>query len=243
MGRGRSEVQNIGLVDDPESGPQTFKILFRGQTTEDIAVGADASVVEDELKALSEIGPEGVTNVERSFGSSTVSYKIEFGGPLASTNLTPLRALTGSETASTPGGDFADTLVDGGNNNPVLVEAHLTGLTPGATYHYQVFATNSVGTAGSGDATFVAPFGLKTRTCPNEAIRSENSSTRLPECRAYELVTSAFKASSPATLEGWTPPTRARSPTRPGRATSTTPARERSITATWRSAAKTAGKR
>jgi hypothetical protein len=202
---GRNEVQSIGLVDNPESGPLTFKILFRGQITEDISVGAGASVVEEELKALSAIGPEGVTNVERSFGFFAVSYKIDFDGPLASTNLAPLRVLTGSETAATPGGSFAETLVDGGNNNPVLVEAHLTGLTPGATYHYQVFATNSVGTAGSGDASFTAPFAAEDAPCPNEAVRIENNSTSLPECRAYELVTSAFKASSPATLGGMDP--------------------------------------
>ena len=198
---GRNEVQSIGLVDNPESGPPTFKILFRGQTTEDIPVGAEASVVEEELKALSAIGPEGVTNVERFFGFFAVSYNIEFDGPLGSTNIAPLRVLTFKETPSTPGGSFAGTLVDGGNNKPVLVEAHLTGLTPGATYHYQVFATNSVGTAGSGDATFMAPFAAEDAPCPNEAVRVENGSTRLPECRAYELVTSAFKASSPATLQ------------------------------------------
>ena len=55
-------------MDNPESGPLTFKILFRGQTTGDIDVGAEPSVVEEELKALSAIGPKGVTNVERFFG-------------------------------------------------------------------------------------------------------------------------------------------------------------------------------
>ena len=44
---------------------------------------------------------------------------------------------------------FAGSIVDGGNNAPVVVEADLTGLTPGATYHYQVFASNNVGTVAT----------------------------------------------------------------------------------------------
>jgi hypothetical protein len=39
--------------------------------------------------------------------------------------------------------------------------------------------------------------------CPNAALRAENSSTRLPECRAYEMVTSPFKEGF-AALEGAT---------------------------------------
>ncbi len=87
---------------------------------------------------------------------------------------------------------FAGSIVEGGNNAPVVVEADLTGLTPGATYHYKLFATNNVGTVDTEDVRFVAPPDPGEEKCPNEAVRIENNSTRLPECRAYELVTTAF---------------------------------------------------
>ena len=83
-------------------------------------------------------------------------------------------------------------MVEGGNNDPVVVEADLTGLTPGATYHYKLFATNNVGTITTEDVRFVAPPDTSEEKCPNEDARIENNSTRLPECRAYELVTTAF---------------------------------------------------
>jgi hypothetical protein len=78
----------------------------------------------------------------------------------------------------------------GTGNKPVEVTAHLSGLTPGATYHFQLSATNGAGPESSGDATFLATM-PSSASCPNEAIREEQHSTSLPECRAYELVTSA----------------------------------------------------
>ena len=38
-----------------------------------------------------------------------------------------------------------------------------------------------------------APLAANESTCPNEQKRDENNSTRLPECRAYELVTNRPK--------------------------------------------------
>ena len=42
----------------------------------------------------------------------------------------------------------------GSGNSPINVSANLTGLTPGTTYHYRVYATNSVGNTFGADATF-----------------------------------------------------------------------------------------
>jgi uncharacterized repeat protein (TIGR01451 family) len=42
----------------------------------------------------------------------------------------------------------------GNGNSPINVNANLAGLTPGSTYHYRVYATNSVGTTFGSDATF-----------------------------------------------------------------------------------------
>ena len=195
---GRSEVQSITVGANFEQEPTTFKLAFHGQTTESMAVEGPASLVEQELKALSAIGPDGVFGVERSIGFFSVTYTIHFSGPLSSTNVLPLRALSGAETVNSPGGNFAGSLIQGGNNAPVLVEAHLTGLTPGATYHYRVVATNSKGTVNSDNSTFVSPLAADESACPNEQRRIENNSTRLPECRAYELVSSAPKNGFPA---------------------------------------------
>jgi hypothetical protein len=40
--------------------------------------------------------------------------------------------------------------------------------------------------------------------CPNEALRAQNNSTQLPECRAYELVTPVFKEGFAGTPTGFT---------------------------------------
>ena len=200
---GRNEYQAFAIA----ATAGQFRLVFRGQETGDIAVGADEKIVEEELQALSTIGPEGVTEVAREFGFFFVAYYVHFSGPLSGTNLGPIKIINGTHTVFIEGqgippacctGDtlgFSGAIVEGGNNDPVVVEAHLTGLTPGATYHYKIFATNNVGTVTSEDIRFVAPLAVGDKPCPNEAVRIENNSTRLPECRAYELVTSAFKAS------------------------------------------------
>jgi Tol biopolymer transport system component len=200
---GRNEVQRItvlGLVGQ-------FKLIFRGQTTENINQSAPPAVVESELKALSAIGPEGVTEVERAFGFFATEYTIHFSGPLSSQNVGPIRGIEGTlplcnDQSTCHLGDpgNAQTLVEGGNNVPVLVEAHLTGLTPGATYHYKLVASNSLGTVSTDDQVFVPPLAANESACPNEQERIENSSTRLPECRAYELVTNRPKGGFSASL-------------------------------------------
>ena len=70
------------------------------------------------------------------------------------------------------------------------VEAPLEGLTENTTYHFRLIATNADGTTTGADHTFVdlthgAPIA---HSCPNEALRAEDDSTALPDCRAYEMV-------------------------------------------------------
>ena len=191
---GRNEVQRIGFGYNPAENPNgSFKLVFRGQVTESMRVGVPGSVVAKELQALSAIGPEGVVDVEDEQGFFSWVYTIHFAGPLSATNLTPLRGLIENETINSPSNNFAETLIQGGNNAPVLVEAHLTGLTPGATYHYRLVAVNSLGTVSTEDQVFVPPLAADEAACPNEQRRIENLSTRLPECRAYELVSNQPK--------------------------------------------------
>jgi len=58
------------------------------------------------------------------------------------------------------------------------------------------------GTLGALASLSVAGLGLSAapalaEDCPNAALRAENSSTRLPECRAYEMVTPLYKEGFP----------------------------------------------
>jgi NHL repeat len=79
------------------------------------------------------------------------------------------------------------------------VEAHAvwasaSGLAPGTTYHYRVVASNELGTAYGPDQTFTT-LTAEQATCPNEQMRG-GFSGRLPDCRAYELVTPPVTSSS-----------------------------------------------
>ena len=86
-------------------------------------------------------------------------------------------------------------------NKNVTVEAHVTGLTPDATYHAQLVVTSSSGGANGGDQLFI-PTLDPAENCPNERARIENSSLALPECRSYEMVSAPNKVGNPATFSG-----------------------------------------
>jgi hypothetical protein len=76
------------------------------------------------------------------------------------------------------------------------VWASASGLEPGTTYHYRVVATNelaNMGVAGP-DQTFTTQT-AEQAACPNEQLRG-GFSARLPDCRAYELVTAPTKTSA-----------------------------------------------
>ena len=97
------------------------------------------------------------------------------------------------------------TSTDYGNSTPVpagsvgegvssqAVWAAASGLAPGTTYHYHVTATNELGTVVGPDQTFTTST-VEHAACSNEGVRS-GFSARLPDCRAYELVTPPTKTS------------------------------------------------
>jgi hypothetical protein len=66
----------------------------------------------------------------------------------------------------------------------------VTGMEPGKTYEYRAAATNEAGTEYTTPqefTTYVADPG--TDPCPNAQARQQSSSSLLPDCRGYELVT------------------------------------------------------
>jgi hypothetical protein len=78
----------------------------------------------------------------------------------------------------------------GAGEGPVRVSATLGGLAPLATYHYRLSAANANGSNETGGELFttLGPAGVgESATCPNPG--HSGLSERLPDCRAYELLT------------------------------------------------------
>ena len=78
----------------------------------------------------------------------------------------------------------------------VTATLHLEGLTEGASYHWRVVVSSVAATVHGPDHTFVylRPQAEEVQqSCENEALRTENASLSLPDCRAYELLTPATK--------------------------------------------------
>ncbi|MBS1675990.1 MAG: fibronectin type III domain-containing protein [Actinobacteria bacterium] len=78
----------------------------------------------------------------------------------------------------------------------VPVSAMVARLKPATTYHFRLTARNAGGIRHSADATFTTSPPANGETCPNAAVRLEQASVFLPECRAYEKVTPDYKQSS-----------------------------------------------
>ena len=79
----------------------------------------------------------------------------------------------------------------GDGTTPVSVTQAVTNLSGGATYHYRVVAENEWGTSESADTTF----DFSPPACPNNHVRQESGASYLPDCRAYELVSTTSAGS------------------------------------------------
>jgi hypothetical protein len=102
---------------------------------------------------------------------------------------------------STPGESLS---ADAG---PTDVEAFLDGLEEGTSYHFRLVAENEDAKTEGPDQTFETLAKPPTLACPNQTLRLENNSSRLPDCRAYELVTPAdTRGASPHAENGGSEP-------------------------------------
>ncbi len=89
-------------------------------------------------------------------------------------------------------GQTSEPVDAGGREALREITPHLTGLEPG-TYHARIVATNGIGTSVSGDLVFSIPTQTAIgQSCENAALRI-GPSAKLPDCRAYELVTPVEK--------------------------------------------------
>ena len=137
-----------------------------------------APVVDRELTA--EVGAsEAKLGALVSPGAIQTSYRFEYG-------------TTTEYGSSTP---FPEGSVGEGVQSRA-VWASANGLAPGTTYHYRVVASNELASGGVAgpDQTFTTPT-AEQAACPNEQMRG-GFSQKLPDCRAYELVTPPVKSSS-----------------------------------------------
>jgi DNA-binding beta-propeller fold protein YncE len=109
-------------------------------------------------------------------GGIAASYRFEYGTTAAYGQVAPF-----------PEGSVGEGLA--GHS----VWAAASDLVPGTTYHYRVVATNELGTVYGPDQTFTT-LTAEQALCPNEQLRGDFAA-RLPDCRAYELVTPPTKNS------------------------------------------------
>lgn len=137
-----------------------------------IAVAAGAPTVDLELSAnvgLSTATIEAKINPQEA----ATKYHFEYG-----------TAASYGTTAPLPNATI------GAGASDVVVTLPLAGLQAGTSYHYRVVATNAEGTTDGPDhvlKTF-GPEAVGGEACSNAAARGAQSSSYLPDCRAYEMV-------------------------------------------------------
>ena len=141
----------------------------------------------------SEIEPETATlNASINPGGAATTYHFEY---LTQAQFEADGNTFGAGATTTP--ESAPPLAADNSEHPAT--ASLEKLHPNTTYHYRAVATNSLSPAGGTpgpDATFAtpAPASTPSETCPNAQRRTEQPyGLTLPDCRAYEMVSPAYK--------------------------------------------------
>jgi hypothetical protein len=96
-------------------------------------------------------------------------------------------------------GHFAPCEPDpGSGSGPVAVSANVSGLASGQLYQYRLLASDANGGTPGINRMFSVPAAAD--ACPNAQIRAEQSSSYLPDCRAYELVSPVEKGTGGANV-------------------------------------------
>jgi DNA-binding beta-propeller fold protein YncE len=151
------------------AGSQETVWVFGSPTAPVVGRELTAEVGASEAKLGAMVDPGGIA----------ASYRFEYGPTTAYGNTTPF-----------PEGSVGEGIT------ARAVWASASGLAPGSTYHYRVVASNELAPGGIAgpDQTFTT-LTAEQAACPNEQLRG-GYSARLPDCRAYELVTLPPKTST-----------------------------------------------
>jgi hypothetical protein len=159
----------IKLVAENAGGSESAQTPFQSGKEGPIATTLPAFAIEGGTKAL--LG--GKVNPR----NDATTYWVEYG------------------PTTTYGQKFPLAPASAGSGGKDLYETQeVTGLTPSSLYHFRLVAENSGGPSHGLDLNFeTAPAGEPGESCPNAALRAENNSTELPECRAYEQVSPVDK--------------------------------------------------
>jgi hypothetical protein len=164
--------------------------------------GEDATTTTDRGPTIEAISSSHVTATSADLEAKIdpqgfeTTYRFSFG---------PTTAY--GQAAPEPEGRIAGDAQELSEGHPVKVE--VTGLQPGVTYHFRLFAENRWEPTASEDHTFE----FFPPACPNSAVRQQTGSAYLPDCRAYELV-SPSNANATIFLPGGPNPGTATSPSR-----------------------------
>ena len=140
-----------------------------------------APTIEAESVGSSEETPTSALLTARVIPGGSTSYRFEYGTSSAYGQSTPAGTLSAEGSAA----------------RALPLSAQITGLSPGSEYHWRLVVENSAGREASVDHTLIylagAPNDTPPGSCPDERARQERSSTRLPDCRAYMMVTPTEK--------------------------------------------------
>ena len=139
-----------------------------------IEAAAASEVTETSALLTATVNPKGVAVESCAFEYDTSPYR-------------PEEAPHGTAVPCEPS--------PGSGTSGIQVSHAIEGLSPNTEYHFRLAVADANGTATSPDHSFVyltGPIGLQ-HGCGNEALRGENASLLLPDCRAYEQVTPTHK--------------------------------------------------
>lgn len=159
-----------------------LSVALGGQSSVTFPATAGAAEVQGALEGIPAIGTGGVEVTDVRAGV----WEVEFTGALAETDVEQLEVFPlGRSEVLREGGpptSFAD--------HPAATE--LQGLQTGVEYVYRLVASNeyssAAGVTGPPAYFFTVPKPSPFGACSNDQLRSENQSTALPDCRAFEAV-------------------------------------------------------
>jgi hypothetical protein len=202
--RNANEVSDITVDGSTESPNEGYVFISSGVMANGHAYAfsppLEVAAPEVSEQAVSQVSTTGA-KLEGSINpnGAETSYRFEFGTADCSV----------SDCESIP---IPDGVIPGNAPTTVVTEV-ISSLSPGTTYHFRLLATNhckapiepEVECPVEGpDTTFTTYAAPASASCPNAALRTENNSGQLPDCRAYELVS---PSDSDGKLPAWSPPT------------------------------------